>query len=417
MPADIAELALACYRAPLAYQDRLAPSAPLPTGMDRLLILANGSGPTCDDAARRIGARPDEVRDAARFLVQRLCFGRGADHYRVLGLNPDAPPAQVKEHHRRLMWLFHPDRVVGRESWTEGYAARVNEAWAVLSHPESRACYDTRMRQPAPTAEPIGAWSAPRPLVPVGSGRSWAGRRFRQPRPVWRGWLPLAVLGGGAVGAVLLVGTIHLGLPSSAPRLYAPAAGSGTSPRPELSVQPAGLEHPRQRDPEPTQENGTGITLVESFPPAPPSANPSAPAGPAPVPQSTPEPIPTGVELTAREVQTLIDRYTDACRRGDLEGVMALFAADASGQGGSVRRDYGNLFAAFLIRRIQLNEVKWSLRGDRAKVSARYALWLRGRRDGQQIQWTGNIHFKLRKHEGQVMIDAIDYHWSSLARG
>jgi len=504
MSADIADLALACYRTPLAYQDQLAPSAPLPPDMDRLLALANGSGSTLDDAARQVGARPDEMREAARFLVQRLCFGRGANHYRVLGLNPDAPPEQVKEHHRRLMWLFHPDRIAGRASWTEGYAARVNEAWAVLSHPESRARYDARLLQSKspPAAEAVGAWSAPRPLVPVGSGRLRAGSRIRQRRPIWRRWLPLAVLGGCALGAALLVGTIQLSLPSSAPQLYAPAVGNGTSsPPPDLSAQLAGLEQARdqriaalssdrqprpaelsaapvvvaaagaapaaqktaglspsavepesvspvsaaapllpppvqlaglaqtlQRDPgAPVQENSTGLALAVSIPSAPASkgvptlANPSAPAGPAPTPQSTPEPIPAAVKLTDREVQTLIDRYTDAYRRGDLNGVMVLFAPGARGKGGSdrssVRRDYGSLFAAFLIRRLQLNGLKWSLRGDRAKVSARYELWLRGRGDGQQTQWTGNIHFKLRKHQGQVMIDAIDYDWPSPARG
>jgi len=503
MSADIAELALACYRTPLAYQDQLAPSAPLPTDMDRLLALANGSGSTCDDAARQTGARPDEVRDAARFLVQRLCFGRGANHYRVLGLNPDAPPEQVKEHHRRLMWLFHPDRVAGRASWTEGYAARVNEAWAVLSHPASRARYDAWLLQSesSPAAGAVGTWSASRRLVPVGSGRSRAGRRISQRRPLWRRWLPLVVLGGCALGAALLVVTIQLSLTSNAPRLYAPAAGNSTAPPPpDLSAQLAGLEQARdhriaalspdrqprltemsaapvvaapgaapaaqnpaglspsgvesgsvspvsaaapllpppvhlaglaqtrQRDPEaPVQENSTGLALVTSIPsgPAPKGvpmpADPSVPAGPAPAPQSTPTPIPAGVKLTDREVQTLIDRYTDAYRRGDLNGVMVLFTPGARGKGGSdrgsVRRDYGNLFEAFLIRRLQLNAVKWSLRGDRAKVSARYELWLRGRGDGRQTQWTGNIHFRLRKHEGQVMIDAIDYDWPSSARG
>ena len=334
MSADIAELALACYRTPLAYQDQLAPSAPLPTDMDRLLALANGSGSTRDGAARRIGARPDEVRDAARFLVQRLCFGRGANHYRVLGLNPDAPPEQVKEHHRRLLWLFHPDRVVGRESWTEGYAARVNEAWALLSHPESRARYDARLLQSesSPTAGAVGTWSASRPLVPVGSRRSRAGRRIRRRRPVWRRWLPLVVLGGCALGAALLVRTIQLSLTAGAPRLYAPAAGNGTAPPPDLSIQLAGLEQARDQH----------IAAL----------SPDRQSRLAAVPQSTPEHIPAGVKLTDREVQTLIDRYTDAYRRGDLNGVMVLF-----------------------------------------------------------------IHFRLRKHEGQVMIDAIDYDWPSAVRG
>jgi hypothetical protein len=301
----------------------------------------------------------------------------------------------------------------------------------------------------------------------------------------------------------LLVVAIQLSLTSSAPRLYAPAAGNGTAPPPpDLSAQLAGLEQARdqriaalspdrqprpaavsaapvvvasagaasaapqpaglspsdvapvlvspvsaaaplaqspvhlaglaqtlQRDSDevPVQEHGTGLPLIESIASGPVSkgvptpAAPSVRAGPAPVPQATPERLPAGVKLTDREVQALIDRYTEAYRRGDLDSVMVLFASGARGKGGSdrgsVRRDYGNLFEAFLIRRIQLHGLKWNLRGDRAKVSARYELWLRGRGDGQQTRWTGNIYFKLRKQEGQVMIDAIDYDWPGPARG
>jgi ketosteroid isomerase-like protein len=203
---------------------------------------------------------------------------------------------------------------------------------------------------------------------------------------------------------------------------------SAAAPLAQPPVQLAGLAQTLQRDPEaPVQENSAERALVESIPAGPVSkgvpapANPNARAGLALTPQSTPEPIPAAVKLSDREVQTLIDRYTDAYRRGDLEGVMALFASGARGKGGSdrssVRRDYGSLFEAFLVRRLQFHGLKWSLRGDRAKVSARYELWLRGRGDGQQTQWTGNIHFGLRKSEGQVMIDAIDYDWPSPARG
>ncbi|WP_295577853.1 DnaJ domain-containing protein [uncultured Lamprocystis sp.] len=463
MPADIAELALACYRTPLAYQDQLAPSASLPPGMDRLLALANGSGSTLDDAARQFGVRPDEVRDAARFLVQRLCFGRGANHYRVLGLTPDTPLEQVKEHHRRLMWLVHPDRVAGRESWTESYAARVNEAWAVLSHPESRARYDAQLQQsePAPAGDAVGHWPPRRPLVPIGLPGSRT-RRLPRPRPpVWRRWLPLAVLGGCGLGAALVVGVVHLSVPSSAPRLYAPAAGSGRRPPPDLPVPPAALELvsaqrigvlpaeaprptalaevPAERVPvDPVEPVSTSLAppvvpaqtaLTQETRTEPPPAMPVqpkvAPTLTAPVVRAAPAAVsrapadhPAGEPtLSALEVETLIDRYTAAYRQGDLDGVMALFAPGARGKDGSdrerIRRDYGLLFNGFQVRRLQLLGLRRGLHGDSASVAARYELWLRGRRNGQLAELGGAIRLKLRKRDGQVLIEAIDYDWPS----
>lgn len=151
---DAVDLALASYRSPLEYRTRFVASIPLPIGMSRLLRLANHSQTVLKEASQQTGAGPDELCDAARFLIQQLCFARGADHYRVLGLEPNAPLEQVKEHYHQLMRLFHPDRTAGRETWTEHFASRVNEAWTVLSRSEARACYDTQLYQPRPPDPP-----------------------------------------------------------------------------------------------------------------------------------------------------------------------------------------------------------------------------------------------------------------------
>ena len=61
----------------LAYEDRLSLAAPLPEDMDRLLWLANGSPEILDAAVRQTGAKPGELRDAARFCIQQWCLARG----------------------------------------------------------------------------------------------------------------------------------------------------------------------------------------------------------------------------------------------------------------------------------------------------------------------------------------------------
>ena len=145
---DIIDLALACYRRPLDYQDRFSLTAPLPEGIDRLLWLANGSPEVLEAAIRQTGAQPQELRDAARFCIQQWCLVRGADPYRVLGVTPDVPPEKIKEHYRLLMRLFHPDRAAGQKTWTDHYASRVTEAWTALSRLQDRAAPDSQSCPP-----------------------------------------------------------------------------------------------------------------------------------------------------------------------------------------------------------------------------------------------------------------------------
>lgn len=148
MDTDIVDLALSCYRTSL--EDKACPAVPmfLPKDMNRLLMLANGLQAVLAKASARTDAQPDELRDAARFLILQLCFIPSAGHYRVLGLPPDASSAQIKEHYRLLMQLFHPDRTIHRKDETEYVASRINAAWAVLSSSESRVIYDNRMVRP-----------------------------------------------------------------------------------------------------------------------------------------------------------------------------------------------------------------------------------------------------------------------------
>lgn len=225
----IFDLALDCYRTPLAHQERLASSAPLPEGMSRLLWLANGSPEVFEEAVRQTGAKPDELRDAARFLVQQLCFVRGASHYRLLGLEPDAPFEQIKEHHRLLMRLFHPDRAAGRETWTDRYAARANEAWTVLSRPQSRADYDARLRRrPAQALVPSPATGVP--AVP--QTRPPRGQRPRSPLRFAssRRWEPVLVLGGAALAAALAVTGVYLARTTPAPTTFVATATVESEP-------------------------------------------------------------------------------------------------------------------------------------------------------------------------------------------
>jgi len=66
-------------------------------------------------------------------------------HYRTLGLAPDAPPEAVRRAYRRLAQRCHPDKMQGASS-AQANMARINEAYAVLSHAQRRASYDQWMQ-------------------------------------------------------------------------------------------------------------------------------------------------------------------------------------------------------------------------------------------------------------------------------
>lgn len=74
---------------------------------------------------------------------------RGDDHYAVLGLRPGAGRAQVDEAYRRLIKLYHPDRMGG----DGGRAAEINRAYTQIRRglPEPRP---QRRSVPVPVPQP-----------------------------------------------------------------------------------------------------------------------------------------------------------------------------------------------------------------------------------------------------------------------
>ena len=88
------------------------------------------------------------------------------NYYRILHVQPDAPPEVIKSSYRTLMQRLrmHPD--LGGDHWN---ASLINEAYTVLMDPEQRAAYDreqieyTRGTEPASETAPEPANSGPKP--------------------------------------------------------------------------------------------------------------------------------------------------------------------------------------------------------------------------------------------------------------
>jgi curved DNA-binding protein CbpA len=96
-----------------------------------------------------------------------------ADHYAVLGVQPDADRTAIQTAYRMLARLHHPD--FGGDG---SRMAALNEAWSVLGRDETRLAYDAargiRRSNPAPDTTP-----PPAPSGPIGSA---AARRSTEPR-------------------------------------------------------------------------------------------------------------------------------------------------------------------------------------------------------------------------------------------
>jgi hypothetical protein len=206
---SIAALAVDYHRSPFKYRSYVLPPAELPGDVGELLHAACGDGELLAKLSRQTEVTPSQFKAAAEFFIRQAFFARDADYYRVLGLRPTDGIERIKEHHRLLMKLFHPDRSDTAGEWTDALAARVNQAYSVLRKPESRREYDASLRAPHAVA-----------AATVGQPRAMMFHWARMPRPGFgikkdnlppsvRRHFPEFVLGGTGVFAVLVVGALY----------------------------------------------------------------------------------------------------------------------------------------------------------------------------------------------------------------
>jgi len=63
------------------------------------------------------------------------------DYYRILGVEKNAGPEEIKKAYRKLALRYHPDKNPGNREAEEKFK-KINEAYAVLSDPEKRDQYN-----------------------------------------------------------------------------------------------------------------------------------------------------------------------------------------------------------------------------------------------------------------------------------
>lgn len=203
----VASLALSFHQAPARHADLMRGAAPLPPSVGILLRLAGGTAPQELSPSLETLASADELRKASLFFIEQVLFQRDANYYRLLGLDQTASAEQIKEHHRLLMRIFHPDRGGQSDERREQFATRANLAYNTLRDAETRAAYDETQRPPKKAAAIQRPRSAP----------AMARHRMPQPESFWSvraypllmRYLPQWVLAGTALVSVTVVAVVY----------------------------------------------------------------------------------------------------------------------------------------------------------------------------------------------------------------
>ncbi len=165
------------------------------------------------------------------------------NHYRVLHVQPEAPPEIIKASYRTLMMRLklHPD--FGGD---HAQAAMINEAYAVLSDPERRAEYDRQLRLrsgPQLMRRPLG--NSPDPASPCPSS---AAQRPPGSASPWGAGAPSPAAGDlysplqrGTVATALKVNCAFCQLANPSARIA--AAQCSRCGAPLTPVRPAHMPH------------------------------------------------------------------------------------------------------------------------------------------------------------------------------
>jgi hypothetical protein len=441
---DCIALAVEFFREPSRFPDLLHGRRPLPPGVTALLQMA---------AVNHIHLSGDEVsgeQQAARFFIEQVLMAHNASHYRVLGVDPLASPDEIKEHHRLLMRLFHPDRQRAPDERSDAIATRINQAYTVLRYPDTRATYDLSLAEKRDTKPAVPKYTpAPQPV-------DSSGFLMRMPPFVVR-HLPLFALGSVALVAALGVTLVYVNrTPAGAigagdskfvraserntsrtvPRDLPPAVaralaepGPADLPPPtaptledavvpvaessrerEVAVMPAALKLAGARPAPPpvlapgrTSESNSPPPVAETQTPAPPPVTDVSPVAvnPPAAPEIKPAP------LRPDQLNGLVASLTEQYQQGNLENLLALFDASAHIERGDkkqIRAEYGELFRNSENRTLYIWDVTWTGDGKVTRGKGSFQAQVLHKGDGSKRIYNGALTIEVIQRNDRLLI-------------
>ena len=200
MAPELLTLVLEFYRAPLRFGHLTDLALPLPDAFENWLTetgiaLAPGN---IRETAVFLGTSPDKLRAAFLFFVRQTLLLPQADHYRVLGLSRQCSIQAIKQHHRLLVRLFHPDRTAEDDERSVAITARINDAYQTLRDPLARRCYDNQLpallRSGLTTVDERGFFRPRDWVMPLCGGLRPAPERPARARSAWLWMFAVLVL-------------------------------------------------------------------------------------------------------------------------------------------------------------------------------------------------------------------------------
>ncbi len=295
--------------------------APMPPHVLEVLRIAARSPDTLQQWSNELRMPPDRLVDAANAFIQEVMMPPHANHYRVLGVEPDASMALIRTHYRWLAQGLQAGDAVAN-GWM---LDRANVAFEELSDPLRRSAYDETLggsrtndyddaedfeRAPTPTAMQAPASAEPADeddtveilaLKPEEAGVDpdhWPDEtgKFQyvppEPEPVYpqpRNWVvPAGLAAGIAAGVVLIIFILN--------------------PKPDLPPEPLAATEEALAEFETSLPNATydpeagGLPVFDPLPELPPETEPvaQAPVTPAPRPRPEARPSPPPAQVAAR---------------------------------------------------------------------------------------------------------------------
>jgi DnaJ-domain-containing protein 1 len=451
---DCVALALAFARTPGRFPDLLHGHGRLPVGVTALLQMAAGS-PFRESASAPADDISGEQQQAARFFIEQVLMSHGADHYRVLGVDPVASPEEIKEHHRLLMRLFHPDRQTTPDARRDAIATRINQAYTALRYPDTRVAYDMTLAAKRKLTLPVPSYRGRPQLIDS------PGPLLRMPPFVVR-HLPQFALGGIALVAALGVTLVYVN------RVPTGAIGTGDSkfahaseskaPRPTPPDLPPAIvralaeSSPADLPPTATPTVETAIPVAESSreresavmptmakpavaKPAPqpvvaplqtpkvssPAPVSEAPHTPAPAPAASMAPVavnvPAAPEIKPAPLRTdqlngLVASLAEQYQRGDLENLLALFDASARIERGDkkqIRNEYSELFRNSENRALHIWDMAWSGDGRVTRGEGSFQARVLRKGDGSPRIYNGAVTIEVIQRNDRPLIVGL-YH-------
>ncbi len=102
--------------------------------------IAAGDETALSEAKKATNRSEQSLREAAAFYIEQILLHPDADHYRVLGAQPDASIAELRRNMALLIRWLHPDHKNGSDRTV--FVGRVTRAWNELKSETRRAAYD-----------------------------------------------------------------------------------------------------------------------------------------------------------------------------------------------------------------------------------------------------------------------------------